>query len=53
MSVLQALAFWTALGAVFVLGWMLGSHVGYQRGFDDCEFEHDFDRCPHCKRELP
>lgn len=21
---------------------------GYQAGYNACDFEHDFDRCPHC-----
>jgi hypothetical protein len=26
---------------------------GYRRGYNDCDFEHDFDRCPHGKETIP
>ncbi len=31
----------------------LGHNMGYRKGYDDCDFEHDFDRCPHCGESLP
>lgn len=38
-----AVAFVSVAASVWV-----GFRIGYQRGFADSEWSHDFDRCPHC-----
>lgn len=36
-----------AFAAVVASVWV-GHYFGYRRGFNDSEWSHDFDRCPHC-----
>lgn len=35
-----------------IVGFVVGVRHGYRAGYDACDFEHDFDRCPHCKEFL-
>lgn len=44
MNILQAILLGSALYAAY--------RWGYKWGFDDCDFSHDFDRCPHCNEYL-
>jgi len=37
---------YAALFAIYFFGYWLGRRHGYSKGFDACDFEHDFDRCP-------
>jgi hypothetical protein len=48
MNIPQAvLAMLAILGA-----YHYGYRKGYRKGTDDCEFAHDFDKCPHCGEYL-
>lgn len=51
LSKVQAVNFVIALAAVAASVWV-GHYFGYRRGFADCEWSHDFDRCPHCDEAL-
>jgi hypothetical protein len=43
---------WFGIILACVTSMAIGQRWGYRRGYDDCEFSHDFDRCAHCHSAL-